>query len=537
MSKKKSETKKRIVSLGLFFAFSLFSSFLFPQLYSFAQQGPTIVAPGELSERERQKLDTEYKFQVRGKDLLLSPEFVSPGASPSTVSEAELREQTEQEKLYRYFGIASKLYDDCRLEEAIEILKYIAYKNPRDEYVNNILKKMEGELKNQQKDWKNKSAKNACLLKKKQIKDSLEEGIAFYKQKRFDWALLRFSEIQAIDPDNATAKSYLNKLKEYYSKETKAESIVKNSSVSTPDTQTKDNQDPPATANKTVTSNQKSNLTREERLDNALENLKSDSNQETIHTFTNKQNIESVITDVKTKRSAYEKDLEEKIEEIITRLKKEDERKRFLTFGPGDIVMISVRDHPELSGKTSVRLTGDIVLPLVNTPIQANGLTFEELSVSVSEAMKRYVKEPIVNLTVEEYKSKVFYFIDETSSTTYPITRANLTLRDALFLADWGPDRAVGRVLLIKPDKIAPIVKKINAYDLIYRGKLFNDVRVENGDVIYVPHTFARGVTDYINGAMALPNAVSSSGNQAGVMGRTMDIHDSVGTIKKYKVP
>jgi polysaccharide export outer membrane protein len=238
--------------------------------------------------------------------------------------------------------------------------------------------------------------------------------------------------------------------------------------------------------------------------------------------------MESVIRDKKAVGLLYQTELDLKVKEIIAQKQKEEEKSRVLTFGSGDVVMISVRDHPELSGRTGVRLTGDIVLPLVNTAIPATGLTLEDLTNQVTEAMKRYVKEPFVTVTVEEYKSKVFYVIDENSATAYPIARPNLTLRDALFISDWGPDRAVGRVLVIKPYKIHPLIKKVDAYDIIYRGNLLNDIRIENGDVIYVPKTATSKIAESILKAVEPVGAVNAG------MGDVKGIDDNLTALKHW---
>ena len=272
----------------------------------------------------------------------------------------------------------------------------------------------------------------------------------------------------AIDPNNATANSYMDKLKSYFLKEVYVERIMQ-----------------------------------------SLETNPADTKEASSLKLPEKEIMESITKDKKSANLLQQAELDAKIKEIITQQEIEEEKSRVLTFGPGDIVMISVRDHPELSGRSGVRLTGDLVLPLVNTAVPATGLTLEELTEGVTEAMKRYVKEPVVTVTVEEYRSKVYYVIDENVATAYPITRANLTLRDALFVSDWGADRALGRVLLIKPYKLHPIVKKIDAYDIIYRGNLLNDVKIENGDVIYVPKTYFRRTTDYFTAIFEPINEVS----------------------------
>jgi protein involved in polysaccharide export with SLBB domain len=162
-----------------------------------------------------------------------------------------------------------------------------------------------------------------------------------------------------------------------------------------------------------------------------------------------------------------------------------------------------VQDHPEISGSATIGPDGDILLPLVNEPVYARDITAPELQKRVVEVLKRYVKDPIVYVGITDYRSKVFYVIDEIGCTPYNITRANFTLRDALFIADWGSNRALGRVLIIKPHMLHPVVKKVDAFDIVYRGNLSKNIRIENGDVIYVPVTAANKISTTIADALS----------------------------------
>jgi polysaccharide export outer membrane protein len=228
-----------------------------------------------------------------------------------------------------------------------------------------------------------------------------------------------------------------------------------------------------------------------------------DAVEEAADSLLEKKEREQLVMDVKTSSLLDQAELGLKVENIIKKRRVEENKENSYTVGPGDQLQISVRDHPELSGKTTIGPLGDLVLPLINQPVDADGLTLEELNEKVTEALKRYVKNPTVYVGIVTYKSKIFYFIDEQSCTPYTITRANFTVRDALFLSDWGQNRALGRVLLVRSDKLHPMVRKIDAFDMIYRGNLANNVKIEDGDVIYVPMTAASKIAQTIQDTFA----------------------------------
>lgn len=236
--------------------------------------------------------------------------------------------------------------------------------------------------------------------------------------------------------------------------------------------------------------------------------------------------FQQLVLDKRADKLLEQTELGFKVEDIIGQKREIERKSRYFTLGPGDILQISVRDHPELSGNVQIKLDGEIVLPLTNDIVMAKGLTVDELTQEVSKAMQRYVKDPQVNVTVTEYKSKIFYVVDEIGATPYPIARANFTLRDALFISDWGSNRALGRVLVIKPSLLHPVIKTVNAFDLIYKGRLVNNVPIENGDVIYIPQTIV-GKTNQVVTDLFAPLRALDSG-----MGSTNNI---INAIRKFK--
>jgi protein involved in polysaccharide export with SLBB domain len=356
---------------------------------------------------------------------------------------------TEEEKLYRYFGAAAALHKDGRYKEAIEILQYILDKNPHDDYIKDYLKRVKNEMRKHKALWKKDSTLGARQFKRKRIKTLVQDGIIYYKEGFYDKALLKFSDALSLSPGNSVATRYMKRLKKHYEKEINIENLTQKQT---------DKQSP---ARGPIDKIDLEYIALEKRADDLLNTA----------------------------------ELDFRIEEIIIDKKSEERRAKQLTLGAGDTVQISVLDHPELSGQVTVQINGEIILPLVNDFVIARDLTLDELTEAIKKTMKRYVQDPKVNISAMEYKSKTYYVIDEVSCTPYPITRPDFTLRDALFTADWGNNRALGRVIVTKPSKRHPIVKKVNAFDLVYRGKLGDNIRIDDGDVVYVPMTIAAKIS------------------------------------------
>jgi polysaccharide export outer membrane protein len=95
------------------------------------------------------------------------------------------------------------------------------------------------------------------------------------------------------------------------------------------------------------------------------------------------------------------------------------------TFGPGDILSVSIDESPELSGSFEVGNDGYIALPYVGQ-IKAAGLNGLQLTQSVAANLKKteLLVDPIVNVGVEEYHSRAVQVLGAVAKPAeYPLQR------------------------------------------------------------------------------------------------------------------
>ena len=169
-----------------------------------------------------------------------------------------------------------------------------------------------------------------------------------------------------------------------------------------------------------------------------------------------------------------------------------DKRPPQYTLGPDDILEINVLNHPEFSGKATIEAGGEIILPLSKEVIMVSGLTKEELAKAIAERLSKYVKSPEVQIVITGYNSKKWYILGEVGIRgEYPMGKTNLTLMEALYQARLPLEgsAAMRRVVLIRPHKTHPKQRWIDAFSILYEGKMKDNVRIEPGDIIYVPKT------------------------------------------------
>jgi polysaccharide export outer membrane protein len=471
--------KKIFILTGTIFALNAALLFLCPG-ESTAQEGQPVIieesviltpSTGGLQEREQADLERQYRYEFRQKGIILESSVSTPYMEDPSIYGIGDGYVTEEEKLYRYFGVATVFR------------KAGHYKRPDDKYVEGYLKNVEKELEDKKGKWEKRSKKDAALLKKDKIKELKEDGIAYYKRGDHDKALLKFADVLALDPRDNSSKKYMEKLKEHYAKEMRAESLAQSFEIDAKETG--------------------SGLPIEDAAEEILDKHDRGYRSRPADMALDTADLEDLIIDKKADSLLDHAEQDFRIREIISEKKDQERRSRSFTLGVGDELIISVRDHPELSGKTVVRPDGMLILPLVNETVMVRGMVLEEAREAVFETVKRYVKDPVIYVGINKFSSKIFYVIDETGATPYNMTRMNITLRDALFIADWGDNRALGRVLVIKPHKLHPIVKKVDAFDIVYRGNLSKNIKIDDGDVIYIPQTAASKITDTISDALS----------------------------------
>ena len=162
------------------------------------------------------------------------------------------------------------------------------------------------------------------------------------------------------------------------------------------------------------------------------------------------------------------------------------------TLGPEDVIMIDVRRHPEFSGTYGINSEGKIQYKYVGD-IHISGLTKTELKQKLTQVLSAYIVDPIVEITIAEYRSKVFYVIGEVGRPgKFYMMADEIPVREAVVQAGLPLlSGALKKAKLITPDASGrPVTKRINIDTVLYKGNLKGNLLMHPGDVLYVPPTF-----------------------------------------------
>jgi polysaccharide export outer membrane protein len=168
--------------------------------------------------------------------------------------------------------------------------------------------------------------------------------------------------------------------------------------------------------------------------------------------------------------------------------------------------------------KFSIALTGDVeaTLPLVVTPngiaflggvgeIQAGNLTFEQLrSLVTGRLANRYSgistgRVKVSVLPTELGTNQIFVLGDVMVPGAYPVARLG-TVLTALYAAGGPSQDGNGRAIDVKRN--GRVVATLDLYDYLLTGSSTSDVRLDNGDIVFVR---PRGPRVRIAGAVVRP--------------------------------
>jgi len=187
------------------------------------------------------------------------------------------------------------------------------------------------------------------------------------------------------------------------------------------------------------------------------------------------------------------------------------------TFGPGDIVTISIDEAPEFSGAFEVSNDGYIALPYVGQ-IRAAGLNGLELTQSVVANLtkKELLVDPIVNVGIGEYHSRTVQVLGAvTRPTEYPLQRPTRLL-DVLSRAGGLAPNAGNMVTIARQGDVPSSTSSVVTIDLskLVRGEdPVGNVEVLGGDVVSV----SIAPIIYVLGAVNRPGGFAFSDPGSGI--------------------
>jgi protein involved in polysaccharide export with SLBB domain len=152
--------------------------------------------------------------------------------------------------------------------------------------------------------------------------------------------------------------------------------------------------------------------------------------------------------------------------------------------GPGDELLLQIWGQVNQRGSFIVDRTGSISLPEVGT-IHVAGLQFSQLSDFLKSQLGRVYRNFDLNVNLGQLRSIQIFVVGQARQPGSYTIGSLSTLLNALF-ASGGP-LPQGSLRDIQVKRGSETITHFDLYDLLLHGDKTKDVRLESGDVIFIP--------------------------------------------------
>jgi polysaccharide biosynthesis/export protein len=163
------------------------------------------------------------------------------------------------------------------------------------------------------------------------------------------------------------------------------------------------------------------------------------------------------------------------------------------TIGPGDQLNVFVWGNADLSVTVPVRPDGKITTPLVED-VQASGKTPTDLARDIEQQLTRYVRNPIVTVTVTNFVGTSAEQIRVIGQATQPRSipyRVGMSVLDVIIEVGGLTEFAAGnRATITRGPPGQQRSFRVRLADLVNRGDISANIMMQPGDVLFIPESW-----------------------------------------------
>jgi len=160
------------------------------------------------------------------------------------------------------------------------------------------------------------------------------------------------------------------------------------------------------------------------------------------------------------------------------------------TIGPGDVLEISVWQHPELDRIVTVRPDGRMSFSLIGD-VNANGLTPAKLDEIITGMLSEYVQKPEVTVIVTgiSIRSTQILVLGQVARPgAYPMEERLTVLESIAKAGSYTETAGLRKVTIARQSRAeTPKVIKVDLKKIITKGDRREDIILEPGDIVHVP--------------------------------------------------
>lgn len=176
------------------------------------------------------------------------------------------------------------------------------------------------------------------------------------------------------------------------------------------------------------------------------------------------------------------------------------------TLGPGDVVDVVVVGEPSLTVTVTVRPDGRISYPMLGE-MEVTGLKPEELAERIRQGLARYIRQPLVSVSVRDARARPFvYLVGQVARPGAYEVQRGWTVVQAIASAGGVTARAdLRNAQLVRQNQVL----SVDLERVLLRGEAQHAPALEPGDVVVIPETPLRRV--FVLGLVARPGTYEIS--------------------------
>ena len=185
---------------------------------------------------------------------------------------------------------------------------------------------------------------------------------------------------------------------------------------------------------------------------------------------------------------------------------------RDYVLGAGDVVRITVFEHPDMATEARISESGKVRFPLIGE-VALGGLSVSGAEMRIAEQLRTggYVKRPEVSIIVTQFKGQQVSVLGQVNRPgRYPIDGPT-KLSDLLAIAGGVALGGADQIILTRKVNGKLSRTEVNQVAAFQSGELSLDVPIESSDVIFV----GRAPQFYIHGEVQRPGSFRLESNMS----------------------
>ncbi|HEY3731207.1 MAG TPA: SLBB domain-containing protein [Steroidobacteraceae bacterium] len=176
--------------------------------------------------------------------------------------------------------------------------------------------------------------------------------------------------------------------------------------------------------------------------------------------------------------------------------------------GPGDVLQVQEFGSRNQTEKLTVSRDGELSIPQLG-PVQVGGRRFSAVKADIEERVQHQMIGVRANVSVGEIRTiNVFVLGGARYPGAYAVSGL-ATVTTALFAA--GGVLPIGSLRSVEVKRAGQTVRTFDLYDLLMRGDNGGDVKLQSGDVVFIPPV---GPTAALDGEVLRPAVYELKGNE-----------------------